>query len=477
MTYVTNFAHDIFVSYSTIDNETLVGEGEHQRGWVDVLLDKVRRELKPRLGGRDCDILIDHEFMRNNLPITSQILDAVRGSATLLVVMSPAYLNSVWCDRERSAFLDVVKDRVATGAILLVRARPVAREKQPEELRDLRGIEFFTSVEGAGSHRVLGYPDPNERLFIDRIITLSGELAEQLTRLRGEASRAAVAPPSGKRVFVAEATDDLEEREAELRAYLKQAGLDVLPSPQSRYPTTDLAAYEAAVLRELESCCLFTQVLSAARGKELPFAPGKRLPALQHELALRAHKPVLTWRERNEPLDAVKDPEHRALLEGAQASGIDEFKRTAAERALRPPPPAQPPPRAAAIFVNADAPDRALAADISNALAELGVDCYWTPERGSPADIRLALEDNLRNCDGLVLVYGKTRLDWVQQQLRQARKMNGARDRPLATMAIFECPPPDKSEVPVTIKNLILLDCRQGLDPQKIRQFVDHLRG
>jgi hypothetical protein len=43
-------------------------------------------------------------------------------------------------------------------------------------------------------------------------------------------------------------------------------------------------------------------------------------------------------------------------------------------------------------------------------------------------------------------------------------------------MAVFEGPPADKPEIPVTIKNLDVLDCRRGLDPEKLRRFVEHLR-
>src|SRR5262245_19260585 len=120
MAYVNGFAHDVFVSYSTIDNEVLVGDN---RGWVDVVLDKLRWELKPRLGGRDLNIFMDHDLVSSNLPLTSQLMDAVRSSATLLVVMSPSYLTSRWCGQERRVFLDAVKERGERGALLVIRAR------------------------------------------------------------------------------------------------------------------------------------------------------------------------------------------------------------------------------------------------------------------------------------------------------------------------------------------------------------------
>lgn len=488
MAYVTGCTFDIFVSYATVDNDASDGG----MGWVDVLVDKLRRQLQRRLGGRDLDIFLDHALIRSNLPLSSQLLDAVRSSATLLVVMSPSYLKSAWCDRERRGFLDLVKER-EIGSMFVVHTCPLDRDEQPEEFRDLIGTKFFTPVEGAARYRLLGEPDPNERLFVDRIIALSGELTEQLQRCRAQQGdlprshddgaeppddRCRPAPATGKRVFVAAATDDLEDREAELRSYLMQAGLEVLPSPHSRYPMTDLATYEAAVLHELEGCCLFAQVLSKVHGKDLPFAPGRRLPELQYGLAKRANKPVLQWRDRSQAIDTVQDPAHHALLDAAQACGIEEFKRTVAERALSPPPELEPrlDNSSVAIFVNADARDHGLALDVSRALAELGVDCYWMPDKGSPTDIRAALEKNVRECDGIILVYGKTEFYWVQEQLRQARKLISVHNSHLSTMAVFEGPPAEKPEIPVTIKNLDVLDCRNGLDLYKLRGFVEHLR-
>lgn len=468
MAHAAGFTYDIFVSYSTIDNDVQAGDG---RGWVDVLVDKLRRELTPRLGDRELRIFLDHAAMRSNLPITPQLVDAVRGSATLLVVMSPSYLRSPWCDRERRVFLDAVEAR-PPGSMLVVRARPVDRDRQPDEFRDLRGIEFFATVDGPGEHRLLGTPDPNELPFIERIISLAGELAEQLDRIP-----AAAGPRTGKRVFVAAATDDLEDREAELRSYLDQAGLDVLPSPQSRYPTTDLATYEAAVLRELAGCCLFAQVLSTVPGRDLAFAHGWRLPALQHALARRAGTPVLQWRDRGQPIDGVRDADHRGLLDAAQACGIDEFKRTVAARALQPPAAPRPPTAPqVAIFVNADARDERLALQVSDALADLDVDCYRMPATGSPAHIRAALENNLRGCDGLVLVYGSAEVAWVQSQLQQARRLNTQRDTPLSPIAVFDLPPPEKPDLAVTIRNLDVVNCRGGLDPEQLRRFVEQLR-
>ena len=481
MPYIPNCKTDVFVSYSSIDNEALVTDGGQHRGWIDALLEKLRVEMRSRIGEREVKLSIDHEFIDSTLPLTPQILEQVRGAAVLLVVMSPAYLKSEWCRRERNAFLAAAQRHVRTGSMLVVRARPVARDAQPDEFRDLRGIEFFVPRPGARteeSYRVLGHPDANDLAFMDRICTLGQELSNQLRRLRSAATSYHSVPPGGTGVFVAGGTDDLEEREEELRGYLTQEGIHVLPSPSSRYPMSDLVSYEASVLQDLECCTLFAQLLGPTRGRRLEFAPGRRLPELQFDLARRANKPILQWRERSLELASIPDAKHRALLEGAQvrACGINEFKAAVVERAF------QKPTRRRAqtstqtvVFLNVNSPDRVLARDLGMRLSGLGLDCYWPIEAGAPETIRADLEENLRECDGLVLVYGETQVEWVHQQLRQTRKIISTRQRPLAAMALFDGPPREKPDIAAAIPDLITYNCRHGGVADALREFATRL--
>ena len=54
------------------------------------------------------------------------------------------------------------------------------------------------------------------------------ELGEELKRIKSERSGRPVAP-SGPCIFLAEVTDDQDDRRDELDTYAKQAGLTVLP--------------------------------------------------------------------------------------------------------------------------------------------------------------------------------------------------------------------------------------------------------
>jgi hypothetical protein len=129
------------------------------------------------------------------------------------------------------------------------------------------------------------------------------------------------------------------------------------------------------------------------------------------------------------------------------------------------------------VFVATDAPDRRLAEEVARILLEQGVGYSMPLERGNPEEIRADLEDNLRTCDGLLIIYGETTASWVRSQLRQCRKVVTQREQPLSALAVYEGPPPEKIALDFMLPNLQRLDCRRGLDHSRLRAFVDSLRG
>jgi len=473
MAFVTGCQHDIFVSYAHLDNQPI---SPGQAGWVDTLAKNLAIEVSQRLGTRDFALWMDHS-LDGNRPITPEILGAIQQSATLLVVVSPAYLNSEWCRRERTAFLGLIKDRVAAGSVFVVFARDVARAAVPPEFGDLLGFQFWVNDAEAGTDRPLGMADVSERAYITRVLQLSHDLKRQLERLRaGGTSRPAapvVTSADAPAVFIARSTEDLEDREDELKTYLSQAGIAVLP--ETRYPQGDRNAFEASMRKDLARSRVFVQLLSASRGRELDFVPTTRYPRLQHDIAVSAATPRLIWRDRVLDLETVRDTDHRALLESARACGIEEFKRAVLDEARRVREMAKPAPANVMVFVNADAADLALAQSVAKALSARNVECYWPLANGSPEEVRRDVEENLSNCDGVLLIYGSTSANWVRSQLRQGRKVISQRDRPLSALAIYEGPPATKEDLALAIPNLLMVDCRAGSDATALGQFVASL--
>jgi hypothetical protein len=416
---------DVFVSYASLDDE---GEAR----WVTQLVRRLEDELGKGLGSRDVEIWWDRVALRPNQPFPSQILDAARRSATLLVVMSEGYLASGWCARERNAFLNFVRDVVADGRIFIVHYRYTDHKARPAEFRDLLGHKFWTEDPGArGAKRPLGWPDSKEEAYWTKLLDLSTELARKLKELKGDQ------PTVRKPVFLARSTNDLSDREEELKSYLIQASLGILPETRYPDPEGDEAGFRAAMKADLDRCSGFVQLLS--------MDGGRRFPAIQYDIAREAytHIPILLWRDRAVNPAEIADEDHRALVEGARAGGFEEFKREVVEAARRVPDPAQE-PAPGTVFVNADRDDLGLAREISAWLRTQGVGSYLPIFQGKPAEVRLNSNENLKMCDGLILVYGLAPPIWVQEQLRQRQKI---RERAFSAQALYLAPPPEKTKV------------------------------
>jgi hypothetical protein len=86
MAFVSDYEHDVFVSYAHLDNQ-----GE--TAWVSTLIRHLDTDLRQRLGTKDLRIWID-ENLDGNRPLTPEIMCSIQRSATLLIVMSSGYLAS-----------------------------------------------------------------------------------------------------------------------------------------------------------------------------------------------------------------------------------------------------------------------------------------------------------------------------------------------------------------------------------------------
>jgi TIR domain len=107
MVFVPGYSHDVFVSYAHVDDEPLIGA---QRGWVTTLINNLETVVRQKLGFRDFRIWMDHQ-LAGNQPLTPAIMSALGNTATLLIILSPGYLSSEWCGRERTAFLRLVQGK------------------------------------------------------------------------------------------------------------------------------------------------------------------------------------------------------------------------------------------------------------------------------------------------------------------------------------------------------------------------------
>jgi len=478
MPYVSGFEHDLFVSYAHIDDEPDVGQ---RHGWVTTLKDNLRTRIDRRLGTRS-DIWMDQRLVAE-AELTTPIMEGLKRAAGLLVILSRAYLNSPWCQRERGGFLESLQERrMARRPVFLVECDDLDRADLPPAFGDLLSVRFWQrETEGAAPQR-LGDPLPllEDRTYWSRLNDLSFKVTEELGRL--SVSAAAMTPQTSvPAVFLAEVTDDLVEQYERVQRSLEQAGFAVLPN--RAYPRDTPESYASAMREDLDRCEICVQLLGEYGGRVRGW--NSSLAAVQYEAARQTGKPLRQWRRFELDKPAVKDELHRELVFGADVvnESLESFIAGIAKQvtAARQPPSAPANRETMLVFVNHDQSDAEVGTALCDFFAREGL-AFVQPVLHETADaMRADLEDNLKLCDGLVMVYGHSPSTWVRHQLKEALKARCVRDRPLGHVLLCHSPPDEaKIDPGLRLPNQSVIDCRRGIDANAARalaQFVSTLRG
>jgi hypothetical protein len=278
---------------------------------------------------------------------------------------------------------------------------------------------------------------------------------------------------AGGAVVLGEVADDLEFKRAEVQRYLEQQGVPVLP--EMSYPLGRVD-FEAALDADLSQATVFVQLLGPIPGKrprDIPDGYGW----LQFEGARRRKLRILQWRSPDLDVDAIEWARHRELLEldTVQATSIESFKK-AIMAALEPPPP--PEPRRAIVdrplvFLNTESRHRDIAGEIRSAIGDRAV--WAQPLFEGPAEmVREDLEQNLIDCDAMVMVYADNP-GWARAQLRNYHKLSPRRERPIRAIGLIDAPPVEKPELGFFLPELVTIEGRSGIGSSTVIQLLRSL--
>ena len=490
MAYVPGCKHDIFVSYASVDNQ-------HQPGWVTELVRALRIQLDALLGRTGaCDIWWDRTSIDEAASLEDQIGASLRDAAIMVVVLSQGYVDSAWCTKERRFFLDAMRSRPDSDRrTFLVDIGYLEVDDRPKEFRDFTGFEFSES-DGSGNRLPLGFPVPDidkDRPFNLQVHKLAKRISDRLKELRGSAEPQNPTPQSPERdepqeakqprrtVFLAEVTDDLDEKRNEVIEYLDQAKLDVVPV--AAYPTSQ-AECQTAIESHVSQSAVFAQLLGPLPGKKLTGADNpKTVACLQFDCAKAAGLPVVQWRNDIPDVNAIQDADHRELLTGTDVweTPFEAFKQEIVRLATPMPDQSTPQRKASAstglpfVFVNTGVEDLELAEELAAILSGLGCFTAYQVGNGNPKESRKMQRRNLLDCDVVIYLYGRIAVSWVQEQLRLLHKAITRRKKPLDGVAICKAPPGGQAPIGMSFPHMTTIDCGSGLSEKSIGNFVHRI--
>jgi hypothetical protein len=451
MGYVPGFYNDVFISYSHIDDQAVDGPG-----WVSDFHRRLVIEVEEELGAkvhvwRDKRISGDTDF-------TKELDKQVRGSAVLLAILSPGYLNSQWCDWELTGF---ARSRRVGDLWVDTKCRALKVFKRPADVTRLRvlaeteGVRFFDVDPGTGLPYEMGGTTES---FKHRLTELGHDIAWVLRAMRkartvflGTASatlhdhRQRVAQELNGRAFrvLTTPSDSADDALTIVRGALGESALSVLFF--DRAPSAgDAAEAVAALERRIAADEGATQVIVVRGGSDSAVQPWDEPDAAGHGSARiewlidpQAHTlyhtvlqmlevtPALSPADSDPPLadDSPRSPSAAAAAPSAAAAAS--FPAAPAERAG--------PRKLVRVYLVCDHHDNPLlesntARRLRDHLLALGFEVKVPlAEQDDAAQFSRDNRAKLKQCDAVLLYWGTSRQSWFDQRLGELLQARGWR--------------------------------------------------
>lgn len=440
------FEHDLFLSYSHIDNAK-------PEQWVSRFHRRLEIKLR-QLSGRNVRIWRDDRMGPGDF-VDDKILGAVAESALLIPVLSPAWANSAYCAKELDIFSASGTVASATKSRVLPLVLRPCTDDRFDLLRRVLNIPFH--LPNSSQHLfVLDEPrigDP----FEERLQELATEALSTLELLERNPLRKPARRPQGRSVFVSGPACLSREEEA-VRAELEQMGYAVTRDPGQ--------IHASAVYVQLMS----TQCAGEAEGlleRGIAECAGPRLVWLAPD---QVSSPLIERTRRERAGRSIE------LLE----TTLSKFREHVLDRLSCPMPLPVLKATGQRIYVVFEPADFRTALSVMETLADAQCTplCITPSGYVNPTRLRRVHHDHLSLCDGVLIVYGEGESLWVLSQLNDIRKIAIRRTTPFQSKAVclFEPENADKEALRLLRNEFLVLnglgqaDFRTALKP-----FVESL--
>lgn len=492
-----HFEGDAFISYAHLDNVELV---EGRRGWV-ANLHRALEVRVGQLLGKSPHIWRDPKLSGNDLFAEALIEKLKQVALLVTVVspryLKSEWTIRELTEFRHAAEEQGVVHVNNKARVFKVLKTPVPLDRTPPELRTLIGYEFFKVDPDTGKIRELDevFGAEAQRDFWLKLDDLAHDIVYLLEAIENPEQAAAdaraaaaasadaaasapmpmggapaaaarpsggvsvqAAPPGGGKdiVYLAETTSDLREQREAIRRDLQHHGFTVLPDRTIPHVVEDATA---AIMDDLARARMSIHPIGRNYGM-VPEGGSQSLVELQHELAtLRSCQGAfarLLWIPSGLEVDDQRQQQviERLRLDPRISDSADlletyfEDLRTMMQDWLKkdrtpivaPAAPGAVKAGAATttmLYLIAEQRDAALLGEWVDGLFAQRLEVVPPIFEGDEAEVREYHEDNLANCDGVLILYGAGNELWLRRKLREIQKAPGhGRTKPPPPIAI-----------------------------------------
>lgn len=491
MGLVSGYDNEVFISYSHIDNQPLGASG----GWVDIFHERLQNFVNVH-AGRRVKVWRDKRLTGSEV-FSDEIEQQLRNSAALVSVISPGYMQSQWCNRELVGFTKAAQEhgglRVGNRQrVVKVLRLPVERRALPPLLDEALGTQFYRVDPQTELPRDL-LVDPSqdaEKVFLARVDDVAQDLSRLLGAMAASGGTAAAAPPASDAdtVFLAWTTSDLDEEREKLRRELETRSYRVVPTGA---PPLDAGRVRQGVVAALREAKVAIHLIGASYGF-VPDGEERSIIELQSDEAIyQASNSTAARVFWLAPSAQPQDPRLSALVDRVQTQypqggrvdllanqTIEALKTLVLDR-LNPAPKAAPEAVKAAsplVYLMCDQLDRATVEPIQEFLFEQSLEVRLPLFEGDSEEIREEHYETLKECDGVLIFWGKAKEGWLRQRLRDLNKVFGlGRSGPYKAASLYLAELPDTNKESFRTREVSIIRPALEFEPGVLRDFVAQL--
>jgi hypothetical protein len=121
MAFIPGYKHDILIIYAHPDEMPIEGPR------VSTFVEELRASVAVRLGRADANSILMVRELGGVVAFQNAFLENVKLSAALVIIMSPAYLQSTWCFTHAQILEDIGNKADANRRVFVVETLPTNR--------------------------------------------------------------------------------------------------------------------------------------------------------------------------------------------------------------------------------------------------------------------------------------------------------------------------------------------------------------
>lgn len=492
MGFLQNFQEDVFISYSSTDDEPLYGAA---KGWVTHLHHDLEGRLKQVLS-RQLKVWKDDENLQGNDELTPTLVEQLKKTGVLLSIISPPYFESKWCMTEFRVFCLHAMERGGLrienkSRLFKVIKTPVERTLQPEEMRDLVSYEFYEETNtGATLEYAREYGDGWK--YVRRVNDLAYGIANFLRLLSGQLK--GFTPLAT--IYLAETAPDMKEAREEIWRELLQRGFAVLPDEDLSPSDPN---YKKKIRFSLKQSQLSIHLVGDDFGETLN-GEGETRSAVAVQASLAAERcsdPAfqrVIWLPREiqpsdprqqevvESLQNDSGAQHRTELLQGKIEDLKTYVKDwydGREKSMRAPAEKTTSKRGPLrIYLIADEQDISSGATkpLEDYLFDQGLEVMVSGAGEDETQIRELHFEHLRLCDACLIFYGKGSNLWLESKRNDLRRIVDGRPDPVRAKVIYVAAPETGHKKNFRTLEAMVLRNTGDFSPAVFKPFLEALQ-